>query len=170
MKLKTECVRWVCFLSAGRDRGMFMVLFFLLTAFAAIGAMISLVEVVVSFLVNRVNMPRNKATWITVAGMALMGSLAALSNSAMANVKVFGMNFFDLYDYASSNVLLPLGGFFLAIFITWVWGFPKFEAAVTNDGRLMNRSLIKVIFQILKYLTPILVAIILLTGLNVISL
>lgn len=149
--------------------GMFMVLFFLLTAFAAIGAMISLVEVVVSFLVNRVNMLRNKATWITVAGMALMGSLAALSNSAMANVKMFGMNFFDLYDYASSNVLLPLGGFFLAIFITWVWGYQKFEAAVTNEGRLMNRSLIKVIFQILKYLTPILVAIILLTGLNVIS-
>jgi neurotransmitter:Na+ symporter, NSS family len=149
--------------------GFFMVLFFLLTCFAAIGAMLSLVEVVVAFLVNGVHMSRRTATIITVVGMALVGSLAALSNSALANVKVFGLTFFDLFDFVTSNILLPLGGLLIAVFTTWVWGWPNFKTAVSNNGALSNEKTLHVIFTILKFVTPILVAIILLTGLKIIN-
>ena len=144
--------------------GLFMFLFFLLTAFAAIGAMISLVEVVVAFLVNRTSMSRKTATLVTVIAMALMGSLAALSNSSMADLKLFGLTPFDLYDYVSSNLLLPLGGLFIALFTTWVWGWPKFKAAITNEGALSNETISRIVFMILKFVSPVLVALILLTG------
>ena len=149
--------------------GLFMTLFFLLTAFAAIGAMISLVEVVVAYLVNRANMNRKTATLITVISMALVGSLAALSNSSLAEFKIFGLTPFDLYDYVSSNLLLPLGGLFIAVFTTWIWGWPKFKAAVTNEGALSNEKISRVVFIILKFISPVMVAIILLGGLNIIS-
>jgi NSS family neurotransmitter:Na+ symporter len=147
----------------------FMVLFFLLTSFAAIGAMISLVEVVVAFLVNFVGMDRKKATIITAIGMAVFGSLAALSNSSLAGVKLFGLTFFDFYDFTTSNILLPLGGLLMAIFTAWIWGWNKYKDTVSNDGTIANASFARIIFTIMKFITPILVAIILLTGLNIVK-
>jgi NSS family neurotransmitter:Na+ symporter len=150
--------------------GVFMVLFFVLTSFAAIGAMLSLIEVVVSFLINHMGLTRKWATLVTVLSMAALGALAALSNSSLAGVKVFGLTFFDLFDYVTSNLLLPIGGLFIAIYVGWVWGWPKFKAALTNEGTLKNEKLVKGIFVILKFVTPVLVAIVLLAGLGVIKL
>jgi NSS family neurotransmitter:Na+ symporter len=148
--------------------GVFMFLFFLLTAFAAIGAMISLIEVVVAFLSRNTKMDRKKATLVTVVFMALMGSLAALSNSSLAEVKLLGLTFFDLYDYLTSNILLPVGGLALAIFTAWIWGKKKFSTAASNQGKLENSKGTGIIFTILKFVTPLLLSVVLLTGLNII--
>ena len=59
----------------------------------------------------------------------MIGSTAALSNSVLANFKPFGMVPFDLFDFATSNVLLPIGGLFIAIFVGWVWGFDQVKQA-----------------------------------------
>lgn len=147
--------------------GVFMFLFFLLTAFAAIGAMISLIEVVVAYLSRNTKLDRKKATIVTVVCMALVGSLAALSNSSLAEVKLFGLTFFDLYDYLTSNILLPVGGLALAIFTAWVWGRKKFNSAASNQGKLDNSTGTTVIFTILKFVTPVLLSVVLLTGLNI---
>lgn len=148
----------------------FMILFFILTAFAAIGAMLSLVEVVVAFLVNNTKLGRTVSTLVTVLGMGLVGSLCALSNSTLANFKIFGKTIFDLFDYTSSNILLPVGGLLIAIFVAWVMGWEKFRDALTNQGKLKNEKLLKVIFNILKFVSPLLVALILVTGLNIVKL
>ena len=147
----------------------FMILFFILTAFAAIGAMLSLAEVVVAFLVNNTKLGRKLSTLVTVVTMALVGSVAALSNSSLANVKIFGMTFFDLFDYLSSNILLPVGGMMIAVFVGWVWGWPKFKESLSNEGTLANSNMLKVVFTILRFVSPVLVALILLAGLNIIK-
>lgn len=147
----------------------FMVLFFMLTAIASIGAQISLVEVPVAFLEENFKLNRKKATVITILGIALFGALAALSNSTLADVKLFGMTFFDLFDYATSNILLPLGGLFIAIFISWIWGYKKIETAISNNGDLSNQRIIKVLYWTLLVITPILITIVLLNGLKIIQ-
>ena len=147
----------------------FMVLFFLLTCFAAMGAMLSLVEVVVAFLSNVAHLSRRAATGVTIVGMALAGSLSALSSNALAGIKPLGLSFADLFDFSSSNVLLPVGGLLIAVFTTWVWGWENFRAVLSNGGTLANEGLLRVVFSILKYVTPVLVLLILLTGLNVIK-
>ncbi|NLF52169.1 MAG: sodium-dependent transporter [Leptolinea sp.] len=147
----------------------FMVIFFLLTAIASIGAQISLVEVPVAFLEEKFNMSRKMATLTTIIGIALFGSLAALSSSTLADVKVFGMTFFDLFDYTTSNILLPLGGLFIAIFISWVWGYKKIENAISNNGSLSNQRVIKILYWSLLVVTPILITIVLLNGLKIIQ-
>lgn len=147
----------------------FMVIFFILTFIASIGAQISLVEVPVAFLEEKFHLSRKVAGISTVLAIALFGALAALSNSLLADVKLFGMTFFDLFDYTTSNILLPLGGLFIAIFISWVWGKKKITAALTNDGKLSNSRVVNVLYGTLLVVTPILVTIVLLNGLKIIQ-
>lgn len=148
--------------------GVFMVLFFVLAAIAATGAMLSLLEVPVAFLADRTRMTRTQATVLTVILLAVVGSAAALSNSVLADFKPFGMVAFDLYDFATSNVLLPVGGFFIAVFVGWVWGYDQVKQALTNNGMLHNERVVKAFFGVTKFVTPVLVLIVLLRGLKII--
>jgi NSS family neurotransmitter:Na+ symporter len=145
----------------------FVVLFFLLAAIAATGAMLSILEVPVAFLNESFQIPRSKATVAIVLLLALVGSTAALSNSAMADFKLFGKTMFDLFDFATSNILLPLGGLFLAIFVGWVWDRKTVFDELTNGGRLGSGS-VRAYFFITRYVSPVLVLLILLRGLGII--
>ena len=147
----------------------FMVLFFILAGIAATGAMISLLEVPVAYLEERYAMTRKRATISVSLLLALFGSTAALSNSTLANVSIFGKSFFDLYDFLSSNLLLPLGGMFITLFVGWVWGFGKIQETLSNKGTLSNQSTIKALFFVIRYVTPVLLFVVLLSSLNIIS-
>ncbi len=148
----------------------FMALFFVLAAIAATGAMISLLEVPVAFLEERTRLSRAAATVVTVLLLALVGSTAALSSSTLANVKPFGLTFFDLYDFLSSNILLPVGGLLLALFVGWAWGLPRVQQALTNQGRIGNGMVVRLFFTVVRWITPILILLILLNSLGVIRL
>ncbi len=145
----------------------FMVVFFLLTSLAAVGAMLSLVEVPVAFLTEKFTWSRKTATLVVVFGLAVTGSLAALSNSVLADVKLLGFTFFDLFDYFSQNVLLPVGGLFIALFVGWVFGWKKVEQALTNRGALKNTRLVRLFFLVTRFVTPVLVLLVLLNGFGV---
>ncbi|MBW6473418.1 MAG: sodium-dependent transporter [Anaerolineaceae bacterium] len=145
----------------------FMVLFFILASFAATGAMISLIEVPVAYINENFNISRLKATIATNLTLALIGSLAALSNSVLADFKLFDLTMFDLFDYVSSNLMLPIGGLFIAIFVGWIWGKKNIEAALNNAGTLNNHVIVNVFTFIVRFITPVLIIIILLGGLGV---
>ncbi|NLS75938.1 MAG: sodium-dependent transporter [Chloroflexi bacterium] len=144
----------------------FMIMFFILTAIAATGAMLSLLEVPVAFLNEKLRLPRVTATIVTVVLLALVGSTAALSSSTLASTKVLGKTFFDLFDFATSNVLLPVGGFFITLFVGWVWGKAQVMNALTNQGALKNERIVNLFIGVCKFVTPVLVFIVLLNGLG----
>jgi NSS family neurotransmitter:Na+ symporter len=150
--------------------GVFMVLFFVLAAVAATGAMLSLIEVPVAFLNEQFKLPRAAGAIITAVLLGLIGSLAALSSSVLADVTVFGKNFFDLFDFLSSNILLPVGGLFITLFVGWFWGYDKFSQVLTNHGALKNEKLVRAIFLLIKFITPLLVLVVLMNGLGVFNL
>jgi NSS family neurotransmitter:Na+ symporter len=147
--------------------GIFVVIFFVLTAVAAMGAMLSLLEVPVAFLNERVGLSRRVATLLTVLVLAVVGSTAALSNSVLADVKVFGKTFFDFFDFASSNVLLPLGGLFICLFTAWVFGRSSIQEALSNHGMLSNQAVVRAIIILVRYVAPILVLLVLLNGFGI---
>ena len=147
----------------------FMVLFFILAAIAATGAMLSLLEVPVAFLNERLGWSRSISTILTAISLALVGSTAALSNSTLAEFKIMGKTMFDLFDFLSSNVLLPLGGLFLCLFIGWQFGFKNTVASATNHGALHNEAIVTLFFWIVRLVTPISVLIVLLNGLGIIA-
>jgi NSS family neurotransmitter:Na+ symporter len=144
-----------------------MVVFFVLAAIAATGAMLSLMEVPVVILNERLGLSRPKATLLTLFLLVLVGSGCALSNSTLAHFKLFGLTLFDLFDFVSSNIILPAGGIFIALFVGWVWGIDKFRLALTNHSQLHNEKLVQAVFLLLRYISPLLILIVMLKGLNV---
>jgi len=102
----------------------FALLFFILLSIAAVTSAISILEVSVAYLVDELSFSRKKAT----IAMGILVYIAAIPNALSFNVlsDVYllgtGLTFFDMSDYLASNLLLPLGGFFLAIFAGYVWG------------------------------------------------
>ncbi|MBB1073677.1 sodium-dependent transporter [Rhodoferax sp. 4810] len=143
-----------------------MVAFFVLAAIAATGAMLSLMEVPVVILHERMGLSRPKATLLTMVLLVILGSTSALSNSTLADFKLFGMTPFDLFDFVSSNVILPIGGIFIALFVGWVWGFDKFSRLLTNHGQLNNQPVARAVFFLLRYVSPALILIVMLKGLK----
>lgn len=98
------------------------ILFFLLIAFAAMTSAISLLEVVVAALVGKTNWSRMKATLVSGIIIWGLGILCALSFNVLADFKpIMDKNIFDLFDYLTAKVLLPLGGCLIALFFGWAW-------------------------------------------------
>ncbi|MEG0822018.1 MAG: sodium-dependent transporter [Burkholderiaceae bacterium] len=145
----------------------FMTLFFVLTAVASVGAMLSLLEVPVAILTERYGISRKRASFLTIGMVLTLGVPATLSQSVMADVKVFGLNAFDLFDFLSSNVLLPLGGILICLFVGWVYGAERLQQQLSNHGSLHNRAVIKATLVMLRFVAPLAIALVLLQGLGV---
>jgi neurotransmitter:Na+ symporter, NSS family len=147
----------------------FTALFFVLAAVATIGAMVSLIEVPVAFFVEKGRIKRPTAAYLTGAAMFALGCLATLSQGpVLGSVKVFGKNFFDLFDFLSSNVLLPLGGLAIAIVAGWLLAKGDFRKEIGKGCASAPRYAIA--FRgVLKFIAPVLIAVILLNGFGLIK-
>jgi NSS family neurotransmitter:Na+ symporter len=131
--------------------------------------MLSLLEVPVVYLVEEHNLSRRRATLAAIITIALVGTTATWSSSLLSHITLAGKNFFDLYDFLTSNILLPLGGIFIAIFVGWRWGYQRMRLEFSNDGQLGNEGVAKIYFFLVKYVAPIAIAIVLLTGLGIVN-
>ncbi len=148
-----------------------LIAFFTLTAIAATTASISIVETTVLFFSEQMKVPRKIAVAINISIMAIIGitaSLSASSEGLLGGVKIFGKTFFDFFDFASSNILLPLGGLFIAIFIGYVIKKEDFVNELSNNGTIRNAGLIKALYFLLRYITPLLVILVFLNSLGII--
>jgi len=137
------------------------IFFFLLVAFAAITSAISLLEVVVSFFIDELNWSRKKADFTMGTVIFLLGVPSALSWSRLKGFTIFGnRDFFDSLDFLATNYMLPIGGFFIAIFAGWILTHGEKEAEIK---RIENTFHFYDIWHFLvKYLSPLAVFIILL--------
>ena len=142
----------------------FCLIFFVLLAIAALTSTISLLEVLVAYLSEELHLKRQWATVVACAGTMLLGSFASLSLMSNTPFAIGGRPVFDLMDFISSNILLPIGGVLIVIFVGWKLGKQKFFEEVTNEG-VIKASLKKVIFFIVRYLAPIAIAIVFISGL-----
>lgn len=95
-------------------------IFFLLVSFAAITSAISLTEPALAFLVEEYNAKRWRVAISLGAVCWLLGIGTVLSFNVWADAKLFGLTFFDLVDYVSGKIMLPLGGLLIAVFAGWV--------------------------------------------------
>ncbi len=148
----------------------FTFIFFVLSAVAATGAMISLLEVPIAYLCEEKKWSRTKAGLVTALVIAVLGVPATLSTSTMSNVTVFGKTFFDLYDFLSSNILMPLGGIAIALFMGWSWKKANVLQAASNEGKVNNHAVVQVMAVFLRYLAPAAITVVLLNGLGLIKL
>lgn len=150
--------------------GLFTALFFLLAAVATIGAMVSLIEVPVAWIVEKGGVRRPVAALVTGGAMLALGVPATLSQSpVLSDVKVFGKTFFDLFDFLSSNVLLPVGGLAIAVVGGWFLSRTAFlEECQKGSSREPWHG--RLVHAAVRFLAPVLILLILLNSLGVIRL
>ena len=102
--------------------------------------------------------------------MFALGILATLSqNPVLAKVTLFGKGFFDLFDFASSNVLLPVGGLAIALVGGWFLSGKSFREEM-NKGYASEPWHGRIVYAFIRFLSPILILLILLNSLGVIKL
>lgn len=129
----------------------FGTLFFVLLVFAAWTSSISLIEPAVAWLVERKGMSRNKASAICGFVTWFVGLGTVFSFNIWADYKVFDKTLFDLLDFLTSNIMLPLGGLLIAIFVGWTMR----ESSVRDEMAISNPMLYLFWRILVKFITPI---------------
>lgn len=148
---------------------LFSVMFYILLALAALTSTISIHEVVTAYLHEEFNLTRKRAAWIVTGGCIFFGILCSLSLGATKGFTVFGLGTFDLFDYVTAKIMLPLGGFFISLFTGWYLDRKIVWSEITNDGTLKVPTYRLIIF-ILKYIAPIAIAFIFINELGLLKL
>ena len=130
------------------------IMFYVLLALAALTSTISLHEVVTAYLHEEFKFTRGKAARLVTAGCIILGVLCSLSLGVGKDYTIFGLNLFDLFDFVTAKIMLPLGGFFISLFTGWYLDKKIVWEEVSNNGTL-NIYIYRLLIFILKYIAPI---------------
>ena len=139
---------------------------FLLLVVAALTSTISLHEVITAYLHEEWHMSRRAAAWTTTLSTTVLGALASLSVGVLSGWTLFGLNLFDLLDYVTANIMLPVGGFFTCIFVGWKLDQQVLKDQITNCGTLKFR-IYRLFIVLLRYFCPLVMLLLFLDNLGV---
>lgn len=98
----------------------FSTVFFVLLSFAAWTSAIGLMEPAVAWFVEHHNRTRGQAAVITGLSIWSIGLASVLSFNVLADFTFYKGTIFDNVDHVTSNIMLPLGGVFIAVFAGWI--------------------------------------------------
>ena len=141
---------------------LFGALFFILLTFAAWSSSISLVEPAVAWLVENRGLSRPAAAILCGIIAWLLGLGTIFSFNVWADYRLFDRSFFELLDFLTSNIMLPVGGLFIAIFAGWI--MPR---AMTEGELATGRRVYASWRVVVRYVSPVAVIIVLLNLLGV---
>ena len=136
----------------------FSLLFYVLLALAALTSTISLHEVVTAYLNERFKMTRGRAAMFVTSFCVITGILSSLSLGAW-DTKFFSLGFFDLLDFVTAKLMLPLGGLLVCLFVGWYLKRSVSYEELTNYG-LQKAAYFPIYMFILRYFAPIAITLI----------
>jgi len=126
-------------------------MFFLLLCFAALTSTISVLEVIVAYFSEQLNMTRKRAAILAMISVGFLGILCTISP------QVFGV--FN----SSPDLLLPLGGFFIVIFIGWFLAGDKTKKELSSDGAYRT-GYYRLYMFLVKFVAPLAIALLFALG------
>lgn len=151
------------------------IVFFLTVAFAALTSSVSVMEAIVSSVMDKFHMERKKATMVVAAITAVVGVLVCLGYNALYFEAILpntpaGKNaqILDILDYASNYILMPVVAIATCVFIGWVVKPKTVIEEVTHGGFKFGREKLYVVM--VKFITPVMLTLLLLQALGVIRL
>ena len=151
------------------------IVFFLTVAFAALTSSVSVMEAIVSSVMDKFHMERKKATLVVAAITAVVGVLVCLGYNALYFEAILpntpaGKNaqILDILDYASNYILMPVVAIATCVFVGWVVKPKTVIEEVTHGGFKFGREKLYVVM--VKFITPVMLTLLLLQALGVIRL
>lgn len=146
----------------------FSILFFILLSVAALTSSISILEVVVAYFKEEFKWERKKSVIVATVLISILGVLCSLSMGVLSPYTFFGLNIFDLMDWISANLFLPIGGLFIALFVGWYLGRKKVADEIAKGGKLSGVFLTGFMFLV-KIIAPIAIAIVMLNKIGLLK-
>ena len=144
---------------AGRIIG---VVFFILVLFAAITSSVSLVEAIVAVLCEDGKMKRRTACLIVFGAILVLGTISSLGFGVFADFNINGYTILDMFDFLANNILMPIVAIITCVIAGW---FIDKTILPKEIGLDKNKKLNVYFNVIIRYVAPICILIILLSGL-----
>lgn len=151
------------FANMGKTGTVIGILFFLMVIFAAVTSCVSVMEAIVSSIMDRYNFSRKKSTIIVTAYALVFGIIVCLGyNLFYFELKLPNGSvgqILDVFDYLSNNILMPLVALLTCILIGWVAKPKTIIDEVTKNGEKFSRKTIYIVMM--KFVVPILIFVLL---------
>ena len=136
----------------------FSLMFYVLLALAALTSTISMHEVVTAYLNERFGWSRSRAAVCVTSFCIVTGTLSSLS-LGIWKTTFFGLSFFDLLDFVTAKLMLPLGGILVSLFVGWYLKRSVSYDELTNYG-LQKAPYYPVYLFVLRYVAPVAISLI----------
>ena len=127
--------------------------FYALLSLAALTSLISLHEVSTAFFHEELHIGRKKAALIVTLSCSVLGAFCSLSLGGYEVMSFLGKTLFDIFDFVTGQVFLPICGFLTCLMVGWYLPHKLVRDEFTNWGTLRG-SLFHVYVFAIKYLCP----------------
>ncbi|WP_028518245.1 sodium-dependent transporter [Ruminococcus flavefaciens] len=135
--------------------------FFILVTLAALTSSISLMETVTAVVIEKFGFSRTKSCIIVIFVTFILGMLSVLGYSAWSDIKLFGMQILDFFDFITNNIMMPVLAFLTCILIGYVVKIKYIEEEVMlGEKRFRSKLLYNVM---IKFICPVCMLMILIT-------
>lgn len=142
------------------------ILFYALLAVAALTSTISMHEIGTAYFHEELKRPRAQAAWIVTVGACVIGMLSSMSCGA-CNLRLLGMSLMDFFDCITAQYMMPIGALLTCLYIGWGARTAVVNREFTNCGTVYRRLFPVYLFMV-RFICPILIAIVFLNQLGVI--
>ena len=135
---------------------------FILVFFAALTSAIALLEVVAASAIDTLGWTRKKSVLVLGICIFILGIPSALSFGVLGDVTILNYSVFDFIGMITDNILLPVGGILMCYFVAWKFDIMKLADEIEQGSK--GFKIKKLWVNCIKYVTPILLIIVTLSG------
>lgn len=142
----------------------FGALFFFLLFIAALTSVVSIFEVIIAYITEELKVNRHKAMGLTALSIIIISSFCSLSQTPNSFLVFNGHSLFDWMDLLSANFLLPIGSLLIMIFLGFIMKRSDLENELQQGSKSIKGTM--AYLTITKFIAPIAIAIVFLTGIQ----
>ena len=129
-------------------------MFYLLLSLAALTSLISLHEVGTAFFYEELHISRRKGAAIVTAATMVVGVFCSLSLTNCDGLQIAGKPLFEVFDFVTGQIFLPVGGFLTCVFLGWFVPKKLVKDEFTNWGTVSTR-LFPVFLFLVRFVCPV---------------
>ena len=142
-------------------------MFYLLLSLAALTSLISLHEVSTAFFFEELHITRKGGATIVTVTTCIIGMFCSLSLGAVDFLTIGGKSLFDVFDFVTGQIFLPIGGFLTCLFLGWIVPARIVKDEFTNWGTLWKPVVFKTYLFLIRFVCPTAIAVIFLHQLGI---
>lgn len=128
--------------------------FYLLLSLAALTSLMSLHEVSTAFFYEELHISRKKGATIVTIACTIIGAVCSLSLGVWHNLEIGGKPLFDIFDFVTGQIFLPVGGFLTCIFLGWFVPKKIVKDEFTNWGTV-SQHFFGIYLFLVRFIAPL---------------